>query len=110
MHSYVSATAYIVTASVRRDDGGEVQKLSHRLAIGASILEKRLRRSRWTLSAYDLLTSAIAAGVAIGTGLWLLYAGKPFGTAAQYAEAFVWGFGIDNTVRGFAAVMRKISP
>jgi hypothetical protein len=108
-HRYASPATYAVTASVCRSDGTEIEKLSVPVTIAESAAGRVIKKSRWTVDSYDLLISAIAAVVAIVSGLWLLYAGKAFGSLAQYAEAFVWGFGIDNTVRGFAAVMKKVS-
>jgi hypothetical protein len=108
-HSYSSPATYAVTASVCRSNGSEIEKLPVSVTIAESAAGRVIKKSRWTIDSYDLLISGIAAVVAIVSGLWLLYAGRAFGSPAQYAEAFVWGFGIDNTVRGFAAVMKKVS-
>jgi hypothetical protein len=97
-----------VTASLRAADHREIEKLSVTVVVGTSLARQRVSRARQRLVYLELLVSAIAAVVAVVTGLWVLYTGKPFGTLAQYSEAFVWGFGIDNTVRGFAAVLKKV--
>jgi hypothetical protein len=107
-HTFETAGSYTVTASLRAD-GRELLKLSLALVVGHSPGQQRLADARRRVLQLDLAVSAIAAVVAIVSGVWLLYAGKPFGSLAQYAEAFVWGFGIDNTVRGFATVFKKVS-
>jgi hypothetical protein len=58
----------------------------------------------------DLLLSLVALVLAGLTGVLALYVGKAFGTLSDYLLAFLWGFGIDNSVRGFAGVLSKISP
>jgi hypothetical protein len=57
----------------------------------------------------DITLAVVALIVSVITGIWVLWAGKVFGTAAQYIEAFVWGFGIDSSVRGFGAVMKRLT-
>jgi PKD domain-containing protein len=107
-HEYRSARTYVVTASARDVDDGETAKVSVTVTVAES-LPRRFLKLRSLLTAYDLGLSLVAALVAIVTGLWVLYTTGAFGSLAQYAEAFVWGFGVDNTVRGFAAVMKKMS-
>ena len=58
----------------------------------------------------DLLLSLLALVLAGLTGLLALYVGKAFGTLSDYLWALLWGFGIDNSVRGFAGVLSKIGP
>lgn len=109
LHTYQSAAAYSVSASARDAQDAELAKLSLRIAIALSPEERARANARKSLDSYDFAVSAISVIVAVATGMWLLYAGKAFGTLAQYTEAFVWGFGIDNTVRGFTSVMKKVS-
>jgi hypothetical protein len=52
--------------------------------------------------------SAFAGVVACLTGLAALWAGKPFGTPADYLLAFLRGFGIDGSIRGFSAVASRL--
>lgn len=82
-------------AAVAQEPGGPGEPLE--------ILEERRR-----IAQLDLGIIGISALVAVVSGIWVLYAGRPFGSAAQYCEAIVWGFGIENTVRGFAAVLNKV--
>ncbi len=59
----------------------------------------------------DLILSAIALVLASLTGLLVFYVGKPFfGSLSDYLLALLWGFGIDQSVRGFAGVLGKIAP
>jgi len=59
----------------------------------------------------DLTISGVALLLAAITGLLYLYLGtrKPFGSIQDYLLAFLWGFGIDNSVRGFTDILKKIS-
>lgn len=43
------------------------------------------------------------------TGMLALYFGNAFGSAKDYLVAFLWGFGIDNSVRGFQSVYQKLT-
>ena len=73
--------------------------------------ENSLTHIRNILFYTDLTISGVALLLAAITGLLYLYlgTGKPFGSIQDYLLAFLWGFGIDNSVRGFADVMKKIS-
>ena len=46
--------------------------------------------------------------IATGLGFQQLVIGKVFGTVPDYLFAIAWGFGIDQTVRGAAAVFGKV--
>lgn len=73
--------------------------------------EKSLTDIRNSFFYTDLTISGVALVLAAITGLLYLYlgTGKPFGSIQDYLLAFLWGFGIDNSVRGFADVLKKIS-
>jgi hypothetical protein len=51
----------------------------------------------------------VSLAIAVITGMGLLFLGKSFGTPLQYLEAFLWGFGIDSSVRNVADLMKKVS-
>jgi hypothetical protein len=38
------------------------------------------------------------------------YSGKLFGSLADYLMAVLWGFGLDNSIKGFASVLSQINP
>jgi PKD domain len=108
-HTYDRPGSYRVEAQVAKDQN----VLSH-LSILIMILpgqkEKSLAEIRKTLLYIDLTISGVAFLLAAITGLLYLYlgTGKPFGTIQDYLLAFTWGFGIDNSVRGFASVLKVI--
>jgi hypothetical protein len=109
-HTFSVAGDVTVSVSVRDENDVEIQKLFRRVSIHPSAIDRdysqreaKLRRINWTLA-------LISALVATTSGIWLLYAGRVFGTPANYLEAFLWGFGIDNSVRGIASVMQKVAP
>jgi len=106
-HVFRTAGEFTVSASVARP-GLPPRVFTAGILVGHSPVQEQIEQTAAALWKLDLLISAIAAIVAVVSGLWLLYSGKPFGSVAQYAEAFVWGFGVDNTVRGFAAVAKKL--
>jgi hypothetical protein len=73
-----------------------------------SDVERAAKDATKRLVQIDLLLSAFALIVATATGLLMLYAGKTFGSLTNYLEAFLWGFGIDGSVRGFGNVLKKL--
>jgi hypothetical protein len=46
--------------------------------------------------------------LAILTAVGLLFLGKTFGTPQQYLEAFLWGFGVDSSVKTIADLLKKV--
>ena len=66
-----------------------------------------LRTPGARLGTSEVLVAVVSAVVATCTGLLALYA-MPFGRFDQYVGAFLWGFGIDSSVRGFRAVFQKL--
>jgi hypothetical protein len=107
-HSFGEPGPYRVKAQVRR---GDVVVLE--LAVDVFVLPGKVQRKLDRLGAgiqrIDTMLSLVALVLACLTGLLYLYAGKPFGTINDYLLAILWGFGIDNTVRGFAPVLAKIT-
>ncbi len=63
---------------------------------------KNIRAANWGITVAALLLAAI-------TGLLYLYLGKPFGTIKDYLLALLWGFGINEGVKGFTEVYGKIT-
>lgn len=58
----------------------------------------------------DALVSAIALVLACFSGLLAIYyGGQTFGSIPQYIAAVFWGFGLDNSVRGFSGVLKKVT-
>jgi len=108
-HAFSVAGAYTISVSLRDENDVEQEKLFRKIEIHKSALDddysagvEKLRRIDWSLA-------IISALIATTSGIWLLYAGRVFGTPANYLEAFLWGFGIDNGIRGVAAVMQRVS-
>jgi hypothetical protein len=80
-----------------------------------TILPGRAGRARAgileNIKSADIMLSIIALVLASVTGLLVFYVGKAyFGSLSDYLLALLWGFGIDNSVRGFAEVLGKIAP
>src|SRR5262249_33253367 len=69
--------------------------------------ELQIEDVRRKLAASEWLMTGLALVVAPVTGMLALYAGKNFGTLADYLTAFLWGFAIDTGVRGFAETFRR---
>jgi len=107
-HKYREAENYNVTVDVLRGANTLVKSLSEPLTVlpGAKAVESRniLRN----IKTADLILSLIAVVLASLTGLLALYIGHAFGTISDYVVAFLWGFGIDSSVKGFAAVLAKL--
>jgi hypothetical protein len=109
---FPDAGTYVVQVTVTRvQPAGElVTVASASLPItvvpGAATLETaalldRIRRGDRAVFFTALLLATI-------TGLQYLYIGKTFGSLTDYLTAVLWGFGIDSTVRGFAAVVKAL--
>lgn len=64
-------------------------------------------RRRLRLIAFGQLVVSVVVAVAVG--LLALYFGKPFGTPIDYVQAFLWGFGTDFAVKGFAAIHQRVN-
>jgi hypothetical protein len=108
-HTYDRPGSYRVEAQVAKDQN-ILSHLSRLIMILPGQKEKSLAEIRKALLYIDLTISGVAFLLAAITGLLYLYlgTGKPFGTIQDYLLAFTWGFGIDNSVRGFASVLKAI--
>lgn len=67
----------------------------------ADAVRAYLVRIDWTLTSVSLLVATV-------TGFWVLYGDKVFGSTPQYIGAFLWGFGIDSSVRGIGDVLTRL--
>lgn len=103
-HKYTEFANYDVTVDLIRAN----KTLSEPLTVlpGAKVVESRSILKN--IKTGDLVLSLIAVVLASLTGLLALYIGKSFGTISDYVVAFLWGFGIDSSIRGFAAVLAKL--
>lgn len=106
-HVYREAGSYAVKVTLRRGDV-EIDSLGTALEVRPAPEDERRARLREDLRAEELLLSAIALAVATLSALGALYFGKVFGTPADYATAFLWGFGVDVSVRGFGNVLATL--
>lgn len=101
---------YEIRVDVTRD--GQIQPnlgLTEQLKILPGRTERARLTIRETIQKQDVALSLIALVLASLTGLLFLYVGKNFGSLSDYLLALFWGFGIDNSVRGFAGVMGKLN-
>ena len=102
------AGSYQVTAEIL--DKVEVHRtVTTGITILASPTETRRRKVIEEIRKQEQVLSAIALFLAIAGGVLFLYYGKPFGTLSDYITAFLWGFGLDSGVKGFAATFTKIT-
>jgi hypothetical protein len=107
-HRYEDAGRYQITAEVFRQ-GKPFQTFSGVITILANPIDKEREDVLQNILTQEQILSAIALALAIIGGILFLYNGKAFGTLSDYLLAFLWGFGIDNGVKGFAGVYSKIS-
>lgn len=84
-------------------------QLSHPITILPGPTELTLQGIKQGVRSSEWLLTSVAIILAAVTGLLALYVGKTFGTVSDYLLALLWGFGIDNAVRGFAGVIKKIT-
>lgn len=110
VYRFDAAGSYEVRVEVLR---GENEQVEHRLArpvnirpneaeVALSDINRRFKRSEIVLTVVALILATLS-------GLIFLYADKPFGSLPDYLLALFWGFGIDNSVRGFAGVLTTVS-
>jgi hypothetical protein len=108
-HRYSADDNYTVLVEVVRGaPGAVVRDLSAALTVLAGRNERRRAGILKQIQFADVLFTVVALFLACLTGLLYLYVGKTFGTLSDYILAVLWGFGIDSSVRGFAAVTKKI--
>ena len=109
-HRFREPGDYEVVLSVTRPgSNSSVAQRSETITILKGKTEGSLDEIRGTVLGSDRALLVIALLLASLTGLLFLYVGKPFGSLTDYLGALLWGFGIDNTVRGFAGVMTKVT-
>lgn len=63
--------------------------------------QAQVERVDWVLAGFAVLLATL-------TGLLALYGDQPFGSVSDYVKAFVWGFGVDTTLRGFAKIRQGL--
>jgi hypothetical protein len=71
--------------------------------------EKALKQILQKIRINEAILSGFAFALAALTGLLALYANKPFGSLENYFLAFIWGFGIDTSIKGFSNISKKIT-
>lgn len=110
-HRFESVGVYLVKVSVEPGAAlpPDARVASLRVAVGPGRSERKLEGVRRALFMADLVTSGISLLVASLTGLLALYIGKAFGSMQDYLTIFLWGFGIDASVRGIAEVFKKVA-
>lgn len=104
-HEYGRPGRFAVKVSVLAG-GAEVAKAETSISVAPSARDRAIaqlgRGMRWM----DLGLSTLALGIATTSALTTTYYnGKLFGTFGDYVGAFVWGFGMDASLRGLANVV-----
>lgn len=100
---------FTVAAEIEYQDGSVDSVAPLRFTILPSETTARVQSILSNIRRVDLGLLLVAVIVAAITGLLDRYVDKAFGTVADYCWAFLWGFGIDNVVRGFSATFTKLS-
>ena len=107
-HAFTKVGRYHVKIDILRGPAKDVIKvLTLPLTILPGETEIELGEINSQIRRSEIFISAIALILAALTGLIYLYIGNAFGSLRDYLVAFLWGFGIDNSVRGFSAVLKK---
>lgn len=68
----------------------------------------RAQKRQW-LVAGDWAVLAASIVLATLSGVLVLYIDKPFGSMSDMIVAFLWGFGLDGTVRGFSPIFKRLT-
>ena len=107
-HRFQRPGAFRVETRLIRS-GQHVKSLSEVVNILPGQVDESLQKIKRSILMSDFFISGIALILASLTGLLYLYVGKPFGSLSDYLLALLWGFGLDNSVRGFAGVLKKVT-
>lgn len=108
-HSYLESGRYQVQVDVVRKDK-LVRSLVEIITILPGQVETARAAIRRDMVRNDLVLSGIALVLAIIGGVAILYSGTLFGSVVDYVMAILWGFGLDNSIKGFASVLSRITP
>ncbi|HKP84353.1 MAG TPA: hypothetical protein VJT69_20220 [Pyrinomonadaceae bacterium] len=108
LHRYERSGRYPVRVEVVRDKK-IVKTVREKLTIAPGEIEEARAGIIQDIIRNEKILSLIALLLAIIGGVLFLYSGKLFGTLVDYLMAILWGFGLDNSIKGFAAVLGKIS-
>lgn len=108
-HRYRSSGRYQVRVEIMRNNE-LVRLLTEMITILPGQIERARSAVLQDLARNEKLLSAIALVLAIIGGVAILYSGKLFGSLADYVMAVLWGFGLDNSIKGFASVLSQINP
>jgi len=106
-HRYQDAGRFSVRVEIIRN-GALVRTLSEMITISPGEIEQARAGILKDIVQNELTLSIIALVLATITGLIFLYSDKVFGSLVDYLMAILWGFGIDNSIKGFSAVLGKI--
>lgn len=110
LHRFARRGEYGVKAEILH---GKDQKstgyMSEQVVIFPGRAETELAVLARDIQTVDVALSVVALALACLGGLAYLYVGKTFGTLADYITAVTWGFGLDNSVRGFSTILKKIT-
>jgi hypothetical protein len=107
-HRYQYSGRYQVRVEIVRN-GDLVKTLSEIVTISPGEIERTRAGLLQDILRNEKALSYVALVLAIIGGILFLYSGKLFGSLVDYLLAILWGFGLDNTIKGFADVFGKIS-
>jgi hypothetical protein len=107
-HRFLSAGAFRARVGIMRG-ATEVAAAGAAIDIFPRPIEVLVEQQRSRLRRIAAVLTLGSLAIAVLTGLGLLFIGKSFGTPQQYVEAFLWGFGIDSSVKSVADLMKKVS-
>lgn len=109
-HEFREPNEYLVQFQQFRDNGATlVNTLAVHLNVLPSRAQQKIASINMEILVANALFSATSLVLACLTGVLALYVGKTFGSLSDYLLALLWGFGLDNSIRGFAAISKKIS-
>jgi hypothetical protein len=106
-HQFPRQGPFRVRIVIRRA-GQDVLTAVTRVEILARPIELLVVQQARGLGQINFGLTTISLVLAILTCMGLLFFGKVFGTPAQYVEAFLWGFGIDSSVKNVADLLKKV--
>jgi len=107
-HRYLSAGAFRTRVAVTRS-GADVAFAVAAIDVLPRPIEVLAQQQQSSLRRIAAVLTLVSLAIAVLTGFGLLFIGKGFGSPSQYIEAFLWGFGVDSSVKSVADLMKKVA-
>lgn len=109
VRTFITPGFYSARAEIELVGGGVCSVGPIAFMIKASENQNKLAAAARRIRGSDSIIILFSLIAATGVGFIANYSDKPFGSFEDYLIAFLWGFGIEKTVRGFSATFNVLN-